>query len=108
MRRRDIIIPTGTPARGRGGPSSRQLLLLRALLVSREWLTVAELTEQMYGDALRTAYRDLDLLMALGIPIEQRRADGPSMPNEYRLRRAAFLRWLEGPDVGKAPTQKAP
>jgi hypothetical protein len=80
---------------GRGAQSLRHLKLIRLLTSSREWLSISGLCELLYGRSYRTAYRDVEQLMGIGVPIETREVtENGSTRWEYRLTWARFGAWM--------------
>ncbi len=96
MARFHTVMPPTTQVGGRGAQTGRQLKLMRLLVASGEWATIAELCDEIYGKGYRTAYRDIEQLVALGIPIERRRSPVNEIGNlhEYRLRKSALMAWF--------------
>lgn len=75
------------PSRGRHAALARSLLVLRDLLRSgTEGVPVVDFPGDCAG---RTRYRDIDALVAAGIPVEK-------TPNGYRVVRSKFFAWLDG------------
>lgn len=80
---------------GRGAQSLRHLELIRLLVARREWRSITELCELLYGRSYRTAYRDVGQLIDHGVPLETREVtESGRTRTEYRLTWARFGAWV--------------